>query len=121
MCFVTTPYKRAKIAKEDIYVYKMLKVTDSGLYAPYQGDTYELHKVYNCKKLKKRVPSTGEINEGLHSYKDPVDAQRASKILESKGIRSVYIAVIPEGSLYYENELHYCSNKLKVINLKVVV
>lgn len=119
MCFVTTPYKRAKTAKEDIYVYKMLKVDNNILYAPYQeGNIYEFDKLYKCNKLNKRVPSTGEIHEGLHSYKDPVDAKRASKI--SSSTRVIYIAVIPKGSLYYENELHYCSNKLKVINLKVI-
>lgn len=98
MCLVTTN-KEVKIAKENIVVYKVLRVFGQSLF---QGFKYKLYQKYRLANRlypysSIRYSNLFEVEEGFHSFpfkKDAQDELRIGRILSQ--------FIIPKGSQYVE-------------------
>lgn len=119
--------RHKKIAKEDIICYKALKKkTRKGrkfLSTPYKKMEVELdfHYYQEGKNIFDKFSfdqgtTCIEINRGLHSYKNWLDA-KFSKLLDSRLI--IYKAIIPKGSIYFDNDRNYASDNLIITSEKI--
>ncbi|BBA65585.1 predicted ORF [Xanthomonas phage XacN1] len=130
MCLDISLFARRKKAKSDITVAKVIVVplTDDSLYGsqpytPYQRFPIEFGKLYTSELVR----DGWDIDQGLHSYADFVDAYYVSRHLaygrynggffNDKLDLKVYKAIIPKGSFYYfgkhgDNGASYASNQL---------
>ncbi len=111
MCFSNSQHQKGvKIATEDIPVFKALKTNDEDeLTSPVKTGT--IWKIGKIKRVwfMRRWGVPVEINRGIHSGKDRYGA--------SGFCAPIYNAVIPRGSIYWENKSEYVSNKLIIIGL----
>lgn len=119
--------RHKKIAKKDIICYKALKKRSKKgikfLSTPYKKMEVELDFHYYQKGktiFDKFSFDQGtvciDINRGLHSYKNWLDA-KFSKLLDNGLI--FYKAVIPKGSIYFENDRYYASDNLIITSEKI--
>lgn len=110
MCFINEKgWKTAKVAEEDIIVYKGLdRAKDGTLSSPYQPRTK--WTAGPICKVKRNFVTFGQpynINEGFHSCKSAGRAQRHAT--------RVYKFCIPAGSLYWENYSEYVSDTIFLV------
>jgi hypothetical protein len=115
MCFYNNnKQKGVKVAKTAIKVYKALDILSRKA-----GTTKLVSPYYHAVEWKKGVVKTSSVaksttripyilNRGLHSAKTLTEARQHS--------RKVFTAVIPKGSLYWENNKEYISSALKLIS-----
>lgn len=115
MCFDNVNnQKEAKIAKKSIKVYKSLQYVGDKITSPYYHNiVWKKGEIKVCNSMSKSPKSPPmEINRGLHSAKTISRAKvHASAVFE---------AVIPKGSLYWENDSEYVSNALKITSAKPI-
>lgn len=131
MCLqVTANFGRgpaAKVAEEDIYVYKMLCVQDERsarihITSPYRGFVYWLNTPYKLNPVSRKAfnepnevkgpylttPYYYEVEEGFHCFTDVKHACRLTnhKNAHYNGANGewfyLFVAVIPKGASYYE-------------------
>jgi hypothetical protein len=117
MCFITTKSAKAKIAKEDIVCWKVLRNDLSPLFGSitkggiHNYTTMYLKGVVNPKvEIKKEYDWLGDhyINQGYHSYKNKPK-------LYSTGLYydfPVCKFIIPKGTKYYSNYTEYVSETI---------
>lgn len=116
----------AKIAKTAIICYKamekrkVLGVYKKGSYVtPYQGAKMERGKTYSA--VIKAECAGSSIGPGLHSCKKvrfcAGHMNNSTGLSKCKRSKSDIIVkcVIPKGARYYQNDIEYVSNKLKII------
>lgn len=103
MCFtIKKGVKVAKIATEDILVYKVLRVADNGtLWSPIQTCEWKIGKPKIEDKLPRLRGFLGSINLGLHAK---LTYKAASYFKGGTLNQEVFEAKIPKGSLYWINE-----------------
>jgi hypothetical protein len=123
MCFNTTKSARAKIAKTDIECWKCLLKDYTNLYR------YAIGRVIIYKKgvkqllvsiKKERIYNDTEriIDEGYHSFKDKICANKLKREYPSIGFRKDIIIkkfIIPIGTRYFENETEYVSETIMLV------
>lgn len=109
MCFTIERQKVAKIALTDIVCYKALDKRADKLVSPYQGTVWTVGVVKKVPTLD-RISDRYSIDKGLHAGKTFAEAKTHGQ--------AVYEAVIPKGSLYYENSVHYVSEQMKLVSDK---
>ena len=99
---------RVKIATEDIPTFKGLIINSRGeIVSPVKTSTrWKIGKLKRVWFMQKKG-SPDSIEKGIHSAKT---ADRA----EQYG--PVYNAVIPRGSVYWENGYEYVSNKIIIVS-----
>ena len=106
MCLI--PKESAKIAEEDIVVYKLLlKCLNDTYCSPWRGASYKIGKLYTANiryherlyKVNDYPIKTKVIEEGLHTYIDYSTAVIASAFPPKPGL-FVVKAIIPKGSIY---------------------
>lgn len=108
MCFINRRNQpSAKVATEDIHVFKGLTVDKKGrLYAPVQKTRWRIGWTkWSWRMVKSGSPD--EIYRGLHSAKT---WQHANKYGDK-----IFNAVIPKGAKYWENDDEFVSNKLRIV------
>lgn len=123
MCLI--PKDSAKIAEEDIVVYKLLSKDLNGTYySPWRYAPYKIGKLYTANiRYHERLLDKGYeylikttiIEEGLHAYVDYSTAILTSMMVPISGLFIVK-AIIPRGSMYVlgtRNEI--VSTQLKLI------
>ena len=112
----------AKIATEDMYVYKYLKVTGVGDFAsvtsPYRGFQYCLGETVSAKMYIGGCGRYYYVDAGLHSFAKFKDAYSyTSNTLNSY---YVFVCIIPKGAKYYKgkfgSKISYASDKLIVLH-----
>lgn len=106
MCLI--PKESAKIAKEDIVVYKILvKYLDGVYYSPWRDAPYKIGKLYTAN-IRYRLHVRADVNflirdwiieEGLRAYIDYSTAILKSMMVPVSGLFIVK-AIIPRGSMY---------------------
>jgi hypothetical protein len=113
MCFYVENPKNpnAKIAKEDIIVYKILKDAKGGWgYSLYRSDTLWQRGGFLESKIK--FERDGQvITEGLHACLTYKDAKNHLSCFPSSD-ESIQKFIIPKGSTYYTNESEIVSDKM---------
>lgn len=106
----------AKIADQDIPCYKVLVLSTNGktIQSPYRTSTkWKLNNAKESKMIRLRKNSFGgNVHEGLHSKKTYLGARKMAG-----GMRKIYNAYIPAGTVYWENRTEYCSEMLIVTDL----
>ena len=113
MCWKSNNFISPKIATNDIEVYKILRVVDESISSRCFEFYWKLGIQYETNVCFK--------GEGFHSSKEypKVNSYNwyTDKILFIKFTNDrIFKAVIPEGSIYYENEYgEIVSNKLKLL------
>lgn len=117
MCFTIRPKdKAAKIAEKDINCLKILRLIGSSLHSPANASLktiWKVDKVRTVKTLKRLATRLGEIEEGLHakkSFRSTIEWTRFHPATH------VYKAIIPAGSIYWENNTEYVSDSMKIIS-----
>ena len=121
MCWKSNNFISPKIATNDIEVYKILRVLDESIISPCFDFYWKLgiqYEINICFKDKKTI-----IHEGFHSLREYPKADNYNwYITNDKHLfikftnDRIFKAVIPEGSIYYENEYgEIVSNKLKIL------
>lgn len=123
MCLI--PKESAKIAKEDVVVYKILIKDSYGSYmSPFRGAIYQIGelKTANIKYDKQLLPVYHHeiygtvINEGLHAY-----TTEASAVLKSFLIATttfVAKAIVPKGAMYVLGIIDdIVSTQLKIVEI----
>ena len=111
MCLETTQ-KRAKIAKEDIHCYKVMRVVNTHIRSIYQYHRYYINKLETIDKFGIVKYSTFVfIDEGLHAY---ISLETAlCRTIWNTGI--LYNCTIPKGSKYYlGNDDDIVSNQMMI-------
>ena len=110
MCFINEKgWETAKVAAEDIIVYKGLNRSKDGILS----SPYRLRTKWTARsicKIKRDFITFGKpynINEGFHSCKNAVQATRHTA--------RVYKFCIPAGSLYWENHNEYVSDTIILV------
>ncbi len=121
MCFyIRKRDKVAKVAEKDIHCFKVLTQEIVGKRVGYISPSrsfsrypWRIGKVKHEKKLARLVSDVYHfcINQGLHSKK----TKRGCLPWLHKNERRVFKAIIPAGSLYWENRGEYVSDALCVI------
>lgn len=105
MCFtVENPNNpNAKIAKEDIIVYKILKDSTGGWgHSPYYGTLWQRGGSLESKIV---FESDGcEITKGIHAYQTYVKAKQSLVCWPTHG-ESIYKFIVPYGAVYYTNSI----------------
>lgn len=112
MCWCTKDknYATPIVAEKDVKVYKVLFVTGDSILSPCQNFEWELGKLYDDKIKINETGLETYINEGFHSLKFPPIHKDGSWCIGDKELFScgtydiVFEAIIPKGSVYYENE-----------------
>ena len=107
MCFYVTKGDKAKIAKENITVYKVIRIDNSPIY----GDLIINRKREFWKKgfhyietnFPKVALTLGISKNSFHSYMTLFQAQNFK--FGSSHIKVVEM-IIPKGAYYYKNENH---------------
>lgn len=119
MCFfVMKGTRTAKIATRDIKCLKVLKKTGDGLYSPSSTSKktrWTVDFVNTAPGIKRHGVMT--IEEGLHSMRT-FAATKGWTTYNSD--RKVYMAVIPAGSIYWQNKKEYVSDALKIVDDKPI-
>lgn len=116
MCFYKKTRESVAIkAHQDIFALKVLvKGKDKKLHSPHQTATWTIGKVKRCTKFDPKREGSLEVNEGLHCYRMLNMAFYAKgRYNLSKG---VFVVMIPEGAMYYQNENEICANKMVVLS-----
>ena len=118
MCFIfnSEESKKQKVAKEAIICYKILT---KDLRDPYYSRfRYQIGIINPKVRLAKRFSSLLDkliISEGYHSYINPIDNFDIES-LWTNGIDideiKIFKAVIPAGTEYYMNDVHYVSETI---------
>lgn len=124
MCLnLKTPPIKAKVAKKNIPVWKVLEyhsyydyikgryvINKNRLCSPYRGTTYELGVVKTSVLAKQ---ATYRVERGLHSF-----AKRRNP-RDLDGRKACFPAIIPKGALYYvgtyDGKISYASNQLLLL------
>lgn len=124
MCL--TPKESAKIAEEDIVVYKLLsKYLNGAYYSSWKDAPYEVGKLYTAiigyherlYKVDEYLIKTTIIKEGLHAYVDRSTAVFRSMHLSVPELVIVK-AIIPRGAMYVLGvEDDIVSTQLKLIEI----
>lgn len=115
MCFdVAKGTRKAKITTKDIHCLKVLKAIGTTLHSPAITSkrtiwrARELHKSPDMKRYNAYA-----IHEGLHSMKTFAATKEWTYLNPD---RKVYHAMIPAGSVYWENKKHYVSDALMIVD-----
>lgn len=116
MCFNVERQKVAKITTKDIFVYKALKKTAKAeLVSPIKTRCKWVEGVEKRTEMV-RIANSGphsSIYRGFHSAITIAEAK--NYIMHSKTTK-VYKFVIPKGSLFIKNEIHYVSDRIKLVS-----
>lgn len=113
MCF----YKRtteqvAKKADRDIYGVKVL-VKHQGVWrSPYMGTKWVIGKRKSATNFDTTRMDYNTVNEGLHCYRS-LDA--AVNHVSGSTVEKIFVAKIPKGAMYYENDTELCANRMEVM------
>lgn len=109
MCYETTKNERAKIAQEDILVYKVVKRTKKGVYVgAYRSDyKYTINTV--TPKVKIRKIFDGGIFNITKGYHFMVTRQSAEYLKKYSSMwfshkLSIHKFLIPKGTRYFVNK-----------------
>ena len=119
MCFdIPKNQKLAKIAETDLPCLKVLENNGDKLVSPAFISKYMTWKANKTNYEKKliRIRDREVIEEGLHSTKSWIDAR--GWLIRGYSRRKIFPAIIPKGSLYWENRTEYVSEALKIISDK---
>ena len=110
MCLYTTQ-RRAKIAKEDIHCYKVMRVVNTHIRSVYQNHRYYINKLETIDEfgIEKYLDHIS-INEGLHAFTNYFKAYGTA--LFNAGI--IYKCIIPKGSKYYLGDDVIVSNQMMI-------
>lgn len=119
MCFkISRRNNSAKIARTDIPCLKVLTVSTTTKKTKLKSPSYmskrtywEVNKIISVPNITRLVTSTMNISIGLHSKKSWTGTLPWRSIT-----RNVYPAIIPAGSIYWENNTEYVSENLKIIS-----
>lgn len=115
MCFIRRPYLGgvAQIATHDISAFKWLRKAGGKLESPHRtGTSWEQNIIVEASSFP-RLTDTSEVHVGLHSVKTIVDAKvYFSQNLNHESNVCLYKVTIPKGSLYWENETQYVSDRM---------
>lgn len=109
--------KRIKIAKEDIPIWKALRVKLNfnertiKLESPLFNKLWVLNKTYTVKEIeiRKRI-FTNEYHKGLHAYSD-------IKIASNTSHQYLFQGIIPKGAEYIEHDGRIVATKMKLIKV----
>lgn len=119
MCFfVQKGTRTAKIATRDIKCLKVLKDSGDGLYSPSRTSTktkWNVDVVNTAPGMKRYGVLI--IEEGLHSMRTFAQTKEWTSYYPE---RKVYMAVIPAGSIYWQNKKEYVSDALKIVDDKPI-
>lgn len=119
----TSKYKpKAKIAKEPIVCYKVMKIADAKLTSFIRGFKYTIGRTYKATfGIHDRMASwtwqstRWEIENGLHSYDN---LQKLYREVAGTKDRIAVECKIPKGARYYNGTMDdIVSNKLKVVRI----
>lgn len=106
MCLHLKKGTRAKIAKEDIVVYKCLEMEDGKYITPYMHFNVEMGKTYSSELTKfKATPifkydtfdCYADVFQGLHTFVNYDETKRFCQLHN----RILVKCIIPKGSTYY--------------------
>ena len=119
MCFkISRRNSSAKIATTDIPCLKVLTVSTTAKKTKLKSPSYmskttywEVNKIVSVPNIIRLAPSMMSISTGLHSKKS-----WAGTLSWRSTTRNVYPAIIPAGSIYWENNTEYVSENLKIIS-----
>lgn len=117
MCFYLNnamDFQNAKLALDDITVYKLFKVKDGVIRSPFRSCTWKIGCIKNTH-LKTRAYYT--IDKGLHSF---ITVSGARNFHFRDGAHILLKCVIPAGAYYFKNGTQYVSNELVVLDDKPV-
>ncbi len=105
----------AMTAWGDVYCVKLIEKVDGELNSPYRKAKWVLGKKKVAKAFDSKTVGTSKVDIGLHSYRV---IQRAVPLVAGGGSRNlrVFLAKIPKGAKYYENDHEYCSNALVLVS-----
>lgn len=116
MCFDVKRQKIAKVTTEDIFVYKALRKTGKAeLVSPVKTRCKWVEGVEKRTEME-RIANSGaysSINRGFHSA---ITIPEAEKYTTNDRTAKVYKFVIPKGSLFIKNEIHYVSDRIKLVS-----
>ncbi len=135
MCWISKKSIQPIIATEDISVIKVLskhiRLYKEVLISPYYGMEYKLDELYETDIKVEHGDCITSISEGFHSYslKCPLKKTSNALIVWTKDCTNVitgyidnvtpdtvYLAVIPKGATYYENDNgEIVSNQIKLL------
>ena len=111
-----------KIATYDIKVYKIVLLKSDELVTPYLK--YKVSKIMQTSFIEyikgilsiKHIYNEYNIGKGfIHSYKTysyAIFFRSYMKFRDSDNEYKILEGIIPKGSIYYEDKITYCSNKL---------
>ena len=106
MCLFATT-QDALIAKEDIKVYKVVKLVDGKLYTPFRNTLLsERPKVKNIiipATSVDYIPHYVVLGEGIHAY---TDYGRATSMIAHSQNLTVIEGIIPKGTHYWESKFN---------------
>ncbi len=116
MCFNRTLEPGvAKVAQQDIYAFKILKKINGKFISPSRDTEWKVGEVKQEPNFE-RVADVN-ISIGLHSLKTLKDAREYMHwYWSSLSTVAVYQAMIPKGSLYWENKTQYCSEQMVIVS-----
>ena len=124
MCLYTN--KRSRIAKEDIQVFKVLRIYDGRYVTPYRKATLSPNKLLPKVKLgvitdylwflKRRdgFNTRFSVGEGYHSYLSEIKA-----INNKCSLERIFNATIPKGTRYYIDKPHYIVAETMIIHADI--
>ena len=122
MCLYTN--KRSRIAKEDIQVFKVLRIYDGRYVTPYRKATLSPNKLLPKVKLgvetnyfwflNEYASALFEVNEGYHSYLSEIKA-----INNKCSLERIFNATIPKGTRYYIDKPHYIVAETMIIHADI--
>ena len=124
MCWTTKTPPVKHIAKEIIYVYKVIyNIDEFQCSSLIMGFTYERYKLYTQNEalmLLRKMYNQWKIEKGFHSYGTYLRAQEElNKYFFCPAELNIKIVrcLIPEGSIFYKNENNeIVSDKIIVVD-----
>lgn len=129
MCLYLSVFAFRRKAKQDIPVFKVLVMPADGRnsFTPYQRTGMQLGSEYTSQLKREGF----EVNYGLHTYEDFIDARNLASSLQrglfrsrhyNEGLNVIVVdAIIPQGSYYYVGDhegrgTSYASTNLRLSN-----
>ena len=116
MCWKSKIKPELQTAKEDIVVYKVAFLKETGIESLFQRFHYKLGCVYKMPELILLKQDCYRVEEGFHSYNTHRAARKVHldyTIFYSKGAEGhILKCIIPKGSKYYKNAKEIVSDTI---------